>query len=437
MALVLALCALSGYSFANADTLIGINFANFPDDAFRQVIADYYDLNEDGYLNEAEIAAITTIPLTAYAEFEIETLKGIENFTSLKSLYAGDLGIEDASDLEGLTSLQTLVINGNNLTSLDISGNTALKTLKCMANSNLTTLTLNTAIEDLQCDNCSIAAMNLSACTNLKKLICHNNELTELNLLTNINLVELNCAANHLASLDLSGNSLLREVTTNYMVGDQTVSASATFVGKDLYIPYNNVIYNKLMNSNIPNPDPDADEEELYTGYDNNVKAFKFTEYELLETGIIYEYDVSAGDSEYMSVHVSVDKNFYRVTYSTAQNGMLIDYNYVNSGGSSTAPDLPEMPDGAVCGSWSGATTNVTEDRDLYPVWNSQHQYALTSFANHIASGTCTCCGMGTVARFDDCINAVSGDANYYLMLDANLDGVINARDLSILLNKN
>ncbi len=434
LALVVSLCALSGYGFAFADTLIGINYANFPDDAFRQVVSEYYDANEDGYLNASEIAAVKSMPLTVYAEDDIEVLDGIEKFTSLESLYAGDMGIADATALENMTSLKSLYINGNELTSLDVSGNTALITLYCQGNSDLSTLTLNTAIQYLQCDNCNLSTLSIHECTALNTLICHNNELTELNTLTNTQLRELNCAANHLASLDLSGNSLLRSITTNYMTGDQTVTASATFNGKNLYVPYNRVVYNRLKNSNIPNPDPDADLDEPYTGYDNNVRAFKFTEYEILESGITYEYDVQAGDaSEYMSVHISIDKDFYRVTYSTAENGELIDYNYVTSGGNSTAPELPEMPDGYLCGGWSGSSANVTEDRDLYPVWNTQHNYALTSFVNHNATGNCAWCGAYSSARFDDCINAKAGDANYYTMLDANGDGIINMRDLSIL----
>jgi hypothetical protein len=222
------------------------------------------------------------------------------------------------------------------------------------------------------------------------------------------------------------------------MTGDQTVTASAQFVNKDLYVPFNKsgFIYTKLRNSSIPNPDPNADLEEAYTGYDNNVKAFKFTDYGILAEGITYEYDVSAGSgSEYMSVHVDVDKNFYRVTYSTAQTGgELLDYNYVTSGGNSAAPALPEPPDGAVCGGWSGSNKNVTEDRDLYLIWGDQHNYQLTAFTNHNASGTCSWCGTGATVKFDDCINAKTGDANYYAMLDANGDGIINMRDLSILI---
>lgn len=436
LALVVALCALSGYGIANAANPVAINFNNFPDDAFRQVVEDYYDLDEDGYLSQSEIATVTTMPLTAYAEYDIESLKGIEYFTSLKSLYAGDLGIEDASNLQGMTSLQILVLNGNELTSIDISGNTALTTLNCTANSDLNSLVLNTAIKNLQCANCGLESINLSACSALETLICYNNEFEELVLLTNTRLTELNCAANHLASLDLSGNSLLREVTTNYMVGDQTVTATATYSGKDLFVPYNRVVYTRLMNSNIPNPDPDADLEEIYTGYDNNTRSFKFTEYDILASGIDYEYDVQAGDSEYMSVHITIDKSFYRVSYSTSQGGTLIDYNYVNSGADSVAPALPDAPTGAICGGWSGSSKNVTEDRDLYAVWNAQHSYELTGFIRHTAMGTCPICGAVASAKFDDCINAVSGDANYYSMLDANSDGIINMRDLPILLGK-
>ena len=52
------------------------------------------------------------MPLVYLASGSISDLTGIEYFTSLKSLYAGDLGVSKA-DFSALTNLQKLVINGN------------------------------------------------------------------------------------------------------------------------------------------------------------------------------------------------------------------------------------------------------------------------------------------------------------------------------------
>ncbi len=436
LALIVALCALSGYGFANADSLVAINFANFPDEYFRMAVADNYDLNEDGYLSESE-ANISTMLLSVIAQDDIESLKGIEHFPNLTSLYAGDLGIEDASDVASLSKLTKLVINGNALTSLDVSACTALTDLNCRGNDNLASLTLNEGLTRLQCDGCALSTLNVSACTGLQMLICYNNQLSALDLSKNTALSELRCSDNHLRALDLSKNTLLADSVTTYSVGNQTVEAAASFNGKLIYIPFTGVVYSRILSSNIPNPDPSADPEETYTGYDNNSKCFSFYDYDVLNAGIDYDYDVNAGSSEPMTVTVNVTKNFYKVEFLTAQGGSVIDYSFVNSGGSVNPPSFPEAPDGMVCHSWSGASTNITEDTTLWVNWAAEHSYVVYMFLNHTATERCPLCAARQTVVFEDCLHAKTGDDNFDPLLDANGDGVINTRDYAILAGKN
>ena len=87
---------------------VAINNTNFPDANFRTVVKEY-DTDKDENLSRAEIEAVKEIK--CYYK-DIRSLTGIEYFTAL----------------------QTLECYSNLLTSLDISGNTALKSLDCAKN---------------------------------------------------------------------------------------------------------------------------------------------------------------------------------------------------------------------------------------------------------------------------------------------------------------
>lgn len=124
------------------------------------------------------------------------------------------------------------------LTSLDVSANPELKTLKCSFN-RLTTLDLsaNVSLEYLECSYNELAELDLSANTNLGDLLCsHNritaldlnpaqrlenlyagyNQLTTLNLGSNRKLNRLDCEGNQLTALDVSANLLLSSLNCEY-----------------------------------------------------------------------------------------------------------------------------------------------------------------------------------------------------------------------------
>ena len=97
------------------ENLLPIDETHFPDPAFRDYLK-LADMNQDGQLNEDEIAGVTGIDVSGLG---IQDLRGIGYFTELESL--------DCSD--------------NQLTSLDLSANTKLETLK--AEGNRLDITLN------------------------------------------------------------------------------------------------------------------------------------------------------------------------------------------------------------------------------------------------------------------------------------------------------
>ena len=102
----------SDASYYEGETPDGIEIseANFPDENFREYVGSKtIDRNRDGYLSDDEIVATTEINVSY---LNISDLKGIEFFNGLKELNC----------------------SYNQLTSLDVSNNTALTRLYCYSN---------------------------------------------------------------------------------------------------------------------------------------------------------------------------------------------------------------------------------------------------------------------------------------------------------------
>ena len=229
------------------DTSIIINSTNFPDDNFRNYLLEQ-SYGKDGVLTEDEISKIKSIDVH---EKNISSLKGIEYFTSLKTLYCtnnlltaldvskntaltmllcscNQLTVLDVSknialtslscginqltvlDVSKNTALTSLRCNDNQLTLLDVSKNIALTNLNCAFNQ-LTVLDVskNTALTDLACSYNQLTALNVSTNTALTYLYCGNNQLTDLNVSKNTSLVILTCGYNQMTALDISKNKLL------------------------------------------------------------------------------------------------------------------------------------------------------------------------------------------------------------------------------------
>jgi hypothetical protein len=110
----------------------------------------------------------------------------------------------------------------NQLTSLNVSQNTALFRLDCHSNQ-LTSLDVsqNTALNILQCDNNQLSSLNVSQNTALNSLSCGYNQLTSLNVSGGPAFAYLNCEDNQLTSLNVSGASAL---TTLFCYNNQLTS---------------------------------------------------------------------------------------------------------------------------------------------------------------------------------------------------------------------
>lgn len=169
---------------ADAGT-VAINEANFPDDNFRKFVKENLDTDKNNSLSQSEIQAVTM--LVVY-ELNIHSLKGIEFFPNIWRLDCAE----------------------NQLTSLDISKNTALDELWC-ENNQLTSLDVskNTGLEFISCGGNQISSLDISKNLSLEYLYCDYNELTSLDASRNSSLCTLTCNYNRLTSLDFNKNANL------------------------------------------------------------------------------------------------------------------------------------------------------------------------------------------------------------------------------------
>ena len=154
------------FTQCDKDDPINPNPVNIPDNAFLNALIELgIDYNGDSLISYAEAEAVTS-------------LVGL-----------GDKGISDLRGIESFVNLKNLLCSSNQLTSLDVSNNTALKNLYCGSN--------------------QLTSLDVSNNTALERLFCGPNQLTSLDVSNNIDLFDLYCHDNQLTSLDVSNNTYL------------------------------------------------------------------------------------------------------------------------------------------------------------------------------------------------------------------------------------
>ena len=219
--LLLALFALLSMTQARADVVI--NETNFPDANFRSYLLEQ-SYGSDGVITDAEIAGsygsdgvITDAEIAGISEIivdgkNIQSLKGIEFFSALTHLRCSNNQITSL-DVSKNTALYKLRCGNNQLTALDVSKNTALETLSCGSNQ-LTSLDVsqNTELKTLDCSSSQLTALDVSKNTALNNLRCHKNQITALDVSKNTALSSLDCSSNQLTSLDVSQNTALNNL---------------------------------------------------------------------------------------------------------------------------------------------------------------------------------------------------------------------------------
>ncbi len=176
-------------------TTVAINAKNFPDKVFREEVAKK-DYDKDNKLSEKELERVTYLSFYTWSDTDekVKSLKGIEFFTELTNL----------------------TVYGQDISALDLSKNTKLEKLSLNKCKSLKTLNLtkNTAITNLDCDECALTTLTLKGLKSLERLSCYDNKnLSKLDLSTNTALKKLNIAKCKFSTISLAKNTKLEELT--------------------------------------------------------------------------------------------------------------------------------------------------------------------------------------------------------------------------------
>ena len=253
--LVAMLCLFAAGAEKTGEEEMGviINKINFPDPYFLSYVKGF-DTDNDKTLSEAELAVVDQINV---AFFSLQTLKGIEYFTALKSLDCANNNLV-VLDISRNTALKTLDCSNNELKALDVSRNTALKTLDCSynelkaldvsrntdldifycANNMLTALDVSKSsiLRDLDCSKNKLEILDVSGSAFLKGLVCSENKLAALDISKNTDLKLLECYDNQLRMLDVSQNTDLESLECyNNQLGMLDVSKNTALVKLDCH----------------------------------------------------------------------------------------------------------------------------------------------------------------------------------------------------------
>jgi len=121
------------------------------------------------------------------------------NISSVTDLNVSSKNISDLTGIQDFIALTELGCDDNQLTSLDVSANTALTNLYCYCNQ-LTSLDVseNTALTDLNCAYNQLSILDISANTALSYLDCAFNQLTSLDVKNgnNTNVIDFDATYN-------------------------------------------------------------------------------------------------------------------------------------------------------------------------------------------------------------------------------------------------
>ena len=195
------------------DGSVKIDEAHFPDTYFREYIQLKLDTDNNGILDENEVAGATEVDLDTYeSRTEIRSLSGIEYLTQLERLVCSSRVTElDVSRNEALKSLSC---RHGSLHALDVSANSRLMELDC-SGTDLGTLDIskNNALITLRCSDCGLTELSVRNNPILKTLVCNDNALVALDVSGNLALTELNFTNNNISEIDLSRNKVLTSLS--------------------------------------------------------------------------------------------------------------------------------------------------------------------------------------------------------------------------------
>ena len=224
-----------------------LELVEFEDETFKAYCVANFDTDGDGEISIDEALAVTVMNCfnasstheytyyysgdNRYDFIYASSLKGIEEFKNLQILnVSGSTSVQGplaSLDLRQNTALTLLVVNFNDIESLNIEGLNQLEGLECCYTklSEIDAYGLS-SLKDLNAtNNTLLKKINLSQCTsfttldientlNLEHFECANTKLTALNLSYQPNLSYVNCSnCSELEELDLSESKVSNSIT--------------------------------------------------------------------------------------------------------------------------------------------------------------------------------------------------------------------------------
>jgi hypothetical protein len=142
------------------------------------------------------------------------------NIDTVVQLWVVNQNIADLTGIEDFLVLDTLWCGQNQITSLNMSQNSALRFLNCNSMPSLTSLdvTQNSVLIELYCGGfgCQLTTIDVSQNLALERFYCAYNLLTNLDVTANTALTYLDFSWNSIGTIDLSQNTALASLNCNY-----------------------------------------------------------------------------------------------------------------------------------------------------------------------------------------------------------------------------
>ncbi len=197
-----------------------LNKVNFPDDAFRERLAEKFKIPNDGtgVITAYSIKNTTMLHFYDDSRTKITNLTGIEKFVNLNDFICSEQNINKA-DFSGNKKLKKLRFNNNNTSELNIS-NINLQYLECYGNRNIQNLDLSSSTEltNLEAYGNNISSIKLDQCEMLTEINLNGNSLKSIDLTGNKKLLDLGLSSNKdLVDLKLNkDNSKITKLNISY-----------------------------------------------------------------------------------------------------------------------------------------------------------------------------------------------------------------------------
>ncbi|WP_106793621.1 T9SS type A sorting domain-containing protein [Aquimarina sp. Aq78] len=330
---------------------------------------------------------------------------GTEQILNIKNLNISNQGITDLTGLEAFIGLEELRAFGNTVSNLDLTANINLIVAAC-SNMGLTTMDVSglTALKTLELNTNQLSSIDVSSNVSLENLRIINNQLSAIDVGANKGLRDLRIQGNNLISLDISANTVLRylscvdndltnlDVQNNVLIENlscgenqfTTIDVSTLINLTDLFIENTPTLTSLDVSSNLNLEDIGVDNNTSLTSLDltNNTKLI----------------EVYANNTSITKLDFSNSPDLY---YIECQNNNALTFLNFKSGNTSGIDEIyatgnPNVsciqvddPTAVYLGSWNkDATASFAEYCELTYVPNDNFEALLEGrgFGNGIAN---------------------------------------------------